>query len=96
MTDQTRPALEPDDGRRGEIGLGVSVVERPDGKAWLVFDDLRRAGAAPPYDWVPEWFFTRLEVQMADLVEDRLDEGTLTSIGLAVVARLAARQRPRA
>ena len=28
MTDQTRPALEPDDGKRGEIGLGVSVTGR--------------------------------------------------------------------
>ena len=58
-----------------------------------MFDDLRRTGTAPPYDWVPEWFFTRLEVEMADFVEARLDDGTLANIGLAVITRLAARRR---
>lgn len=92
MLDQTRQALEPDDGERGELGLGVSVVERPEGKAWLVLDDLRRTGTGPRYERVPEWFFTRLEVEMADLCNGRLDDEVLANIGLAV-AGLAARRR---
>ncbi len=94
MLDQTRQALEPDDGERGELGLGVSVIERSDGKAWLVFDDLRRAGTAPAYEWFPESFFTRLEVEMAELLDGQLDDEALANIGLAIVARLAARRRP--
>ena len=96
MIDQTRQALEPDDGRRGEVGVGVSVVQRPEGKAWLVLDDLQRSGTGPTDGWSAERFFTRLEVEMADLLEARLDDETLANIGLAVIARLAARQRPPA
>jgi hypothetical protein len=93
VLDQIRQALEPDDGERGELGLGVSVVERPDGKVWLVFDDLRRAGTGPAYEWLPERFFTRLEVEMADVLDGQLDQETLANIGLAIAARLAARRR---
>ena len=34
---------------------------------------------------------TRLEVEMADVPDGRLDDATLANIGLAIVARLAAR-----
>ena len=88
VTEDTRT----DDGNRGATGLAISVVERPDGKVWLVFDDVRRAGWKAPFQWNTEWFFTRFEVELADLLEHRLDDQVLANIGLAVVARLAARQ----
>jgi hypothetical protein len=88
VTEDTRP----DDGNRGATGLAVSVVERQDGKVWLVFDDVRRTGSMAPFQWNTEWFFTRFEVDLADLLEHRLDDRVLADIGLAVVARLAARQ----
>jgi hypothetical protein len=88
VTEDTRP----DDGNRGATGLAVSVVERPDGKVWLVFDDVRRAGSMAPFRWETEWFFTRFEVELADLLDHRLDDRVLANIGLAVAARLAAHQ----
>ncbi len=92
MTEDTRT----DDGNRGATGLAISIMERPDGKVWLVFDDVRRAGWKAPFQWKPKWFFTRFEVELADLLKHRLDDPVLDTIGLAVVARLAPwKPRPR-
>jgi hypothetical protein len=88
VTEDTRP----DDGNRGAIGLAVSVVERPNGKIWLVLDDVRRTGSTAPFQWNTECFFTRFELESADLLEHRLDDQVLANIGFAVVARLAALQ----
>jgi hypothetical protein len=46
-----RQTQEADDGERGNTGVAVSIVERPDGKARLVLDDIRRGGAAAPFRW---------------------------------------------
>jgi hypothetical protein len=92
MTD-TRQEQDADDGERGVTGLAVSIVERKNGKACLVFDDIHRVGSTAPFQWNAQWFFTRLEFELEDLVETRLDDRDLASIGLAVVARLAAHHK---
>jgi hypothetical protein len=84
---------EPDDGQRGESGVAISIVERSDGSARLVLDDVQRIGTAAPYRWDTEFFFTRIEFDGADLVECRLGDEDLKNIGFAVVARLAAHQK---
>ncbi len=93
MTAKGRHPDEPDDGQRGSSGVTISVVERPDGSARLVFDDVQRVGTARPYRWDTEFFFTRIEFDAADLAECRLGDDDLKNIGFAVVARLAAHQK---
>jgi hypothetical protein len=89
MTQQT------DDGVRGVSGVIASIVVRDDGRAWLVFDDVGRAGDAPPYEWKPEFFYTRVELDTTDLLTMQLDEKDYTAIGHAIVARLAAHHETR-
>jgi hypothetical protein len=86
---------EPDDGARGDSGIAVSVVERDGGRARLVFDDIVRSGTAAPFQWNTEWFFTRVEFELVDLLEGRLDEKDYASIGHAIVARLSAHHKTR-
>jgi hypothetical protein len=86
---------EPDDGARGETGLAVSIVERADGKAGVVFDDIKREGSEAPFHWSTEWFFTRIEFDLTDLVECQLEQEDFAIIGQAVVARLAAHHKTR-
>ena len=86
---------EPDDGERGTSGVTVSIVERDGGRARLVFDDVGRDGAAPPFQWKTEWFFTRIEFDASDLLNVQLDEGDYAAIGHAVVARLTAQRQTR-
>jgi hypothetical protein len=90
-----RQTQEPDDGERGVTGLSVSIVEKPDGKARLVFDDIRRVGSTAPTEWTTDWFFTRIEFEMADLLEGGLGDEDFANIGHAVVARLAAHHKTR-
>jgi hypothetical protein len=90
-----RQTQELDDGIRGLTGVVVSVAERPDGQARLVFDDVARADAASPYQWNSEWFFTRAEFALADLLEGRLDEKDYVNIGHAIVSRLVAQYEAR-
>lgn len=97
MVAKGRQREEADDGQRGAAGVTISIVERADGSARLVFDDVLRIGTAPPYRWDTEFFFTRVEFDAADLIECRIGDEDLKNIGLAVVARLAAhhkRSRP--
>jgi hypothetical protein len=77
---------EPDDGQRGATGVAISIVERPDGSARLVLDDVRRTGSGAPYRWASEFFFTRIEFDAADLIDCRLGDDDLKNIGFAVVA----------
>ena len=86
---------EPDDGARGVSGVAVSIAEREGGRARLVFDDIARTGTAPPFQWNAEWFFTRVEFNLKDLLKGELDEKDYANIGLAVVARLAAQDKTR-
>ena len=86
---------EPDDGARGVSGVAVSIVERDDGRARLVFDDVARVGSGAPFQWNTEWFFTRMEFQLADLLEGQVDDEDYKNIGHAIVARLAAQHKTR-
>jgi hypothetical protein len=86
---------EPDDGARGASGVAVSIVEREGGRARLVFDDITRTGTAAPFQWNSEWFFTRVEFELVDLLEGQLDDKDYANIGHAIVARLAAHHKTR-
>jgi hypothetical protein len=88
-----RQPKEPDDGQRGATGITISVVERPDGSARLVFDDVQRIGSTAPCRWETEFFYTRVEFDAADLIDASVDEEDLKNIGMAVVARLAAHHK---
>jgi hypothetical protein len=85
---------EPDDGARGVSGVAVSIVERDGGRARLIFDDIVRSGPAP-MQWKAELFFTRVEFELADLLEGQLEDKDYANIGHAIVARLAAHHRTR-
>ena len=93
MVAKGRHPEESDDGQRGASGVTISIVERPDGSARLVFDDVQRIGDGAPYSWDTEFFFTRIEFDAADLIECRIGDDDLKNIGFAVVARLAAHQK---
>ena len=93
MRDEWRQSDDPDDGRRGATGLGLSLVDRPNGKTCLVFDDLERISETPSFQWSTRSFFTRVEVDLADVLDASLDDDLLARIGLAVVARLAAHRK---
>jgi putative pyrroloquinoline-quinone binding quinoprotein/PQQ enzyme-like repeat protein len=93
-TNGSRPR-EVDDGKRGLTGLAVSIVERPDGKARLVFDNIRRSGSAPPFQWSTTYLYTWIEFDLADLVGSTLDHQYFVNIGRAVVASFAADQKMR-
>ena len=81
-----------DDGLRGDSGVVVSLVERPDGKVRLVFDDVQRSGSEPA-TWNHQFFFTRTEVDLDALLETKLGESDLARIGFAITARLAAHRK---
>ena len=93
MVAKGRHSEDPDDGQRGTSGVTISIVERPDGSARLVFDDVQRSGAEKPYRSDTEFFFTRIEFDAADLIECRIGDDDLKNIGFAIVARLAAHQK---
>ena len=86
---------EPDDGARGVSGVAISIVERDGGRASMVFDDVARTGTTAPFQWNTEWFFTRVEFELADLLDGQLDEKDYANIGHPVVARLAAHHKTR-
>ena len=95
MAAKGRQTQEADDGKRPESGVAVCIVEGPGGKARLVFDDISRVGACGTVQWSTEWFFTRVEFDLADLIDGALDEQDYLNIGQAIVARLAARYQTR-
>jgi hypothetical protein len=82
-----------DDGLRGDSGVVVSLVERPDGKVRLVFDDVQRNRLGEPAAWNHKFFFTRTEVELDALLDTKLSEAELAQIGFAIAARLAAHKK---
>jgi hypothetical protein len=70
-------------------------VERDDGRARLVFDDVEGGSTGSPRQWTTRWFFTRIEFENGDLLEYNLSEKDYATIGHAVVARLAAQHKAR-
>jgi hypothetical protein len=59
----------PDDGKRGDFGLAISIVRRPKGRAHLVFDDVQRVGTTRPAQWSANSFFTSVDLNLAGLPE---------------------------
>jgi len=84
-----------DDGKRGTFGLAISIAKRPKNRAHLVFDDVRRVGTTNPAQWATDTFFTSVEFNLEDLVDDRLETEDYVTIGIAVVARLGAQHKAR-
>ena len=93
MASEAIQDLNRDDGLRGNSGVVVSLVERPDGKVRLVFDDVRRSSSGEPATWDHQFFFTRTEVDLDALLETKLSESDLAQIGFAITARLAAHRK---
>jgi hypothetical protein len=85
--------LDRDDGVRGDGGVVVSLVDAPDGKVRLVFDDVLRDGSGDARAWRHQFFFTRTEVDLDALQETKLSDSDLARIGFAIAARLAARRK---
>jgi hypothetical protein len=90
-----RATRGPDDGKRGDFGLAISIVMRPKGRAHLVFDDVQRVGTGQPAQWSTNSFFTSVDFNLTDLIEVQLDDQDFVTIGLAVAARLAAQYKAR-
>jgi hypothetical protein len=90
-----RATRGPDDGKRGDFGLTISIVSRPKGRAHLVFDDVQRIGTTRPAQWSTNSFFTSVDFKLADLIKVQLDDQDFVTIGLAVAARLAAQHKAR-
>jgi hypothetical protein len=86
-------AYEVDTGERGPTGLAISLVERPDGKCWLVMDDVRRAGVAPPFHWTTDGYFSKDRFDLSKLLEMETDHKELADLGLAIIARLGLQHR---
>lgn len=86
-------AYEIDTGERGPTGLAISLVERPDGKCWLVMDDVRRAGVAPPHHWTTDGYFSKERFDLGELLEMETDHKQLADLGLAIIARLGLQHR---
>jgi hypothetical protein len=90
-----RATKGPDDGKRGDFGLTISIVRRPKGRAYLVFDDVHRVGTGRPSQWSTNSFFTSIDFKLTDLIDVELDNEDFVTIGLAVAARLAAQFKAR-
>jgi hypothetical protein len=84
---------ERDDGVRGRTGVVVSLVDVPDGRVRLVFDDVERAESSDPRRWDHEFFFTRTELDREAALKVEVSQAELAKIGFAVLARLAAHRK---
>jgi len=93
VSESGEPTSGGDDGSRGRSGVVVSLVEAPGGKVGLVFDDVQRTGSSPAPVWDHQFFFTRIELDLRDLLETKLSESDLAKIGFAITARLAAHKQ---
>jgi hypothetical protein len=81
---------EVDDGARGEFGIVVSVVERDDGRARIIFDDVVSEGGTPARRWRSTVLFTWNEYAESALSAMSLSTDEFAQIGELVVARLQA------
>lgn len=82
---------EEDDGIRGEVGIVVSAVERPNGRLRLVLDDAKPDGA----EWRPFCLFTWHDYDPRDFAGMNLSDQGFQRIGEMVVARIAALRGPK-
>ncbi len=89
MADSGKQDPSPDDGVRGRSGVVVSMVDAPDGKVRLVFDDVQRNGSS----WSHQFLFTSVELDRKALLETTLTDAELASLGFAIAIRLAAHKR---
>jgi hypothetical protein len=87
------PTLNEADGQRPRTALGISMIELPDGKVRLFFDDLRRQGVAAPFAWTTTGFVTQLDVDLGALQRGQLDSERLADVGLNVLGLLSRQRR---
>ncbi len=95
MAAKGRATSGPDDGKRGDFGLAISIARHPKGRAHLVFDDVQKVGTGRPAQWSTNSFFTSVDFKLTDLIKVQLDDQDFVTIGLAVAARLAAQYKAR-
>jgi hypothetical protein len=77
---------ETDDGKRGQLGIVVSVAEGDDGTVTLVFDRTTRIGS----QWQPTHFVTAKRMSRESLEEMSMPDTDIASVGLVLVAELCA------
>jgi hypothetical protein len=80
---------EVDDGIRGDVGIVISAVERPNGRVRVIFDDVLWENGPKPR-WSPRTLFTWNEYEESALSEMALSPSDFAAIGEAVVARIQA------
>jgi alkylhydroperoxidase family enzyme len=93
MTERPVFAPMPDEEVRDECDLVRSVVDRGDGRARIVMDDVAAVGDAAARTWRHQALFTTNDYDQAALRELALTDEQLRDIGFTVVARLLALSR---
>jgi hypothetical protein len=78
---------------RDDRGIVVSVVDRGDGRARIVMDDVAIVGDASARTWQHQVLFTANDYDLAALRDLTLTDEQLRDIGFNVVARLLALSR---
>jgi hypothetical protein len=83
---------------RGTFGVVCCIVEQPDAKVRLVFDDASSPTSNFPQTWQAETLFTWKDYPEESFLQIDLSEEELAEIGMNLVARLCAlrAQRKRA
>jgi hypothetical protein len=82
-----------EDGQRPRRALGVCMIDLPDGKVRLLFDDLRRQGDAAPFAWSTKRHVTHLDVDLGALQRGQLDSARLADVGINVLGLLSRQRR---
>lgn len=82
-----------DDGQRPRMALGVCMLDLPDGKVRLLFDDLRRQGDAAPFAWSTKGHVMHLDVDLGALQRGQLGSERLADIGINVLGLLGRQRR---
>ena len=81
---------ERDDGKRGEIAVGVSVRRELNGRYRLIVDDLLARSADRYPDWRTYCFVTSGTVAREELVDLTLSDQRVLEFGRLILSRLAA------
>src|SRR5262249_618572 len=82
--------MELDNGERGRSAVAVSLLELPDDRVRLTFDDLERRGNSFPAEWKAWSLFTFLDFDSSQLYSLEISDEELAGIGRALLARLIA------
>jgi hypothetical protein len=82
--------LEPDDGRRSQVGVVVTLLDLGDGTSRVVLDDVRSDDEGRDTSWRFDCFYTHKRLDSSQVDHMTLPVGEYTGLGEAILARLLA------